>query len=163
MSKPDALVLQLWPLAGIDNFRRIDRILIHLLLQNPAILSDQKIHSPRGLIFIDVDSVLARNVAAPITQQRECDSNLIGERLVGEGAIHAHTQDLGVGRIQPLQILLERLHLLGSTPGKGKDVEGKNHVFLPAVLAQRNILEVVAIKVFQREIGRHVAHLGHSG
>jgi hypothetical protein len=79
------------------------------------------------------------NSAAPITEQREGDSNLVGEGFVGEGAIHAHTQDLGVGSFQLLQILLEVFHLLGSTAGESKDIKGQRNIFLAAILAQVDI------------------------
>jgi hypothetical protein len=35
-----------------------------------------------------------------------------------------------------LQILLEVFHLLGSTAGKGKNVESQHDIFLAAVLAE---------------------------
>src|SRR5579862_21613 len=97
------LLLQLWPLTSVHNLRRIDGILVHLLFENCPIFADQEIHAPCGFIFFYIEAVFSRHLTAPIAQQRECDSNLIGEGFVRKGAIHAHTQDLGVGRVEPFQ------------------------------------------------------------
>ena len=113
----------LLPLAGVDDLLRINRILVDLLFQNLSVFSNKEIDPTRRLIFVQVNSVLACDVTTPITQERESNSNLVGEGFVGEGAVHAHTQNLGVGRLQLLQLLLEGLHLRGSTTGKGKNVE----------------------------------------
>jgi hypothetical protein len=129
-------ILQLRPFAGVDNLRGINRIFVDLLLQDLSILSDQKIYPARGFVFIQIDSVFVSYIAAPITEQREGDSNLVGEGFVREGTIHAHTQNLGIGGVQPFQILLERLHLLGSTTGEGEDEKGEHDIFLAAVVAQ---------------------------
>ena len=161
MKAVGALSLHLWALASIHDLFGIDRILVHLLLDDLPIFSDQEVHAARGLIFVFVDSVLAGNFAAPIAQQGEGNSNLVGECFIGEGAIHTHTQDLGVGSFQGFQVRLKVLHLLGSTTGEGEDVKRQNDVFLAAIVAQLHILQIVAIKIFQGEIGSHIAHLGH--
>src|ERR1019366_2013839 len=100
--------------------------------------------------------------AAPVAEKREGYSDLVGEGFVGEGTIHAHTQDLGVGSFQPLQVLLEVFHLLRSTTGKSEDIERQNDVLLAAVVAQLHVFEVVAVKVFQREVRRRVADFRHA-
>jgi len=141
-------VLQLRSLASVHNLCRINRILIHLLFQNFPIFSNQEVHPARRFIFIYVDSILPRYVPTPITQQGKCNSNLIGEGFVGEGTIHAHTQDLGVGSFQSFQILLESFHLRSSTTGEGKNEEGHHHILFPAVLAQGNIFQVIPVKIF---------------
>jgi hypothetical protein len=127
-------VLQLRSLASVHNLCRINRILIHLLFQNFPIFSNQEVHPARRFIFIYVDSILPRYVPTPITQQGKCNSNLIGEGFVGEGTIHAHTQDLGVGSFQPFLILLESFHLGGSTAGEREDEEGHYNILVAAVL-----------------------------
>ncbi len=137
--------------------------LVHLLFQDLSIFADQEVHAARGLVFVFVDSVLVGYFAAPIAQQGERDSNLVGEGFVGEGTIHAHTQNLGVGRFQGFQIRLESFHLLGSTTGERENVERQHDVLLAAVVAQLHFFEVVAVEILQREIGRHVTHLGHLG
>jgi hypothetical protein len=62
-----------------------------------------------------------------------------------------------------LQVLLEGLHLLRSTPREGEDEESHHNVFLSTVLAQGDGLQIVTIEIFQRKIWCHVANLGHSG
>src|SRR5450631_347032 len=158
----DWLVFQLRALAGIDDFGGIDRVFVHLLFQNLSVFADQEVHAARGLVFVFVDAVLVGYFSAPVAEKGEGHSNLIGEGFVGEGAIHAHTQDLGVGSFQRFQILLEVFHLLRSTTGKSEDEERQNNVLLSAIVAQLHIFPVVAIKIFQREVWSHFAHLGHA-
>ncbi len=122
-------------LASVHPFGGIERVLVHLLFQDLSIFSDQEVHAARRLVFVFVDSVLVGYFTAPIAQQGERHSDLVGEGFVGEGTIHAHTQDLGVGCFQRFQILLEVFHLLGSTTGKGQDVERQNDVLLASVVA----------------------------
>src|SRR5215813_11344540 len=94
------LLLHLRPLTSIHDLGWIDRFLIYLLLENLPVLCDQEIHTARRLVFVLVDPIFAGNLAAPVTEQREGNSNLIGEGFVREPAIHAHTQDLGVCSFQ---------------------------------------------------------------
>src|SRR5437016_12135376 len=155
------LVLERRAWAGIHDLLRIDGILVHLLLQNLPIFSDEKVHAPRCLIFILVDSPLVRHLPAPIAQQGKRNSDLIREGFVGEGTIHAHTQDLGVGSFQRLQILLEVFHLLRSTPGESEDIKRQNNILLPPVLAQGNVLPIFPVEILQREVRGDVPHLGH--
>ncbi len=126
---------QLLALAGIDDLLGIDGIPVNLLFQNFSVFADQEVDAARGFVFVDVDAVLASDVSSPITQKREGNADLVGEGFIGEGAVHAHTQDLGVGGFQLLKILLEGLHLRGSTTGEGKDVEGQDDVAFAAILA----------------------------
>jgi hypothetical protein len=77
---------------------------------------------------------------------------LVGERFIGEGTIHAHTQDLGVGGFQFFQVLLEVFHLLGSTTGESEDVERQNDVLLAMILGQSNVFQVTSVEVLQLEV-----------
>jgi len=157
------LVLHLGPLAGIHDLGGIDGVFVYLLLDDLPVFSDQEVHTASRLILVFVDSVFAGNFAAPVAQQRESDSNLVGEGFVGEGAIHAHTQDLGVGSFQLLQILLEVLHLLRSTAGEGENVKREHDIFLALVIAELYIFQITAVEILQCEIGSGIAHLGHAG
>jgi hypothetical protein len=125
--------------AGGDDLLGIDRGFVDFFFQYGAVFSDQEIYPASGFVFVHVHAVLMGNSAAPITEQREGDSNLVGEGFIGEGAIHAHTQDLGVGCFQLLQILLEVFHLLGSTAGEGKHIKGQGDIFLAVILAQGDV------------------------
>ena len=98
-------------------------------------------------------------LSAPIAQQWKRDPDGICKGLVGERTVHAYTQDLGVGSFQLLQVLLEVLHLLGSTTGEGKNVESQDYVLLAFIVIERDILEIAAGKVLQFEIGGYIAHL----
>jgi hypothetical protein len=89
----------------------------------------------------------------------------LGEGVVGEGAIHAHTQDLGVGSFQRFEVLLEVFHLLGSTTRESENIEANHHVLLAVEVVQRHLFEVVAVEVLQREVWSDVADFqsGRSG
>jgi hypothetical protein len=129
-------LLHLRPLTRIHDLRGIDRVLVHLLFHDLSIFPDQEVHAARRLIFVFVDSVLSGGFAAPIAQQREGNSNLVGESFIGECTIHAHTQDLGVGCFQRFQVLLEVFHLLRSTTGERKDIKREYDLLLPSILAE---------------------------
>ncbi|SPE45122.1 hypothetical protein SBA7_650021 [Candidatus Sulfotelmatobacter sp. SbA7] len=122
-------------LAGIHDLLGIDGFPVNLLFQNLSVFADQEVDAARRLVFVDVNAVLASDVSSPIAQQREGDSDLVGEGFIGVGTVHTHTQDLGVGGFQLFQILLEGLHLRGSTTGEGKDVKRQNDVALAPILA----------------------------
>src|SRR6266849_7126681 len=151
------LPIQLLPLARVHYLRWVDGCAVQLFFQNLPIFADQEVDPARGLVLVHIHAVLTRNVSSPVTQEREGDADGIGEGFVGEGAVHAHTQNLGVGGFQLLQILLEGLHLFRSTTGKGKNIEREHDVFLASVLAERNVFQIVAIEILQFKVGRLVA------
>ena len=95
-----------------------------------AFFIDQEVHAAADLALLIVESVFARYVATPITEQREGDIDFFCPCGVAEGAVHAYTQYLGVCSFQFLQVRLEVLHLLGSTTGKGEDIKRQCDVFL---------------------------------
>ena len=122
-------------LAGIYDFLGIDGIPVNLLFQNFSVFADQEVDAARSFVLVDLDAVLAGEISTPVTQKREGDADLVGEGFIGKGAVHAHTQNLGVGGFQRLEILLEGLHLRCSTTGEGKDVEGQDDIAFAAILA----------------------------
>ena len=122
-------------LAGVYDLSGVDRIAINLFLYNFSVFANEKVHPAGGFRLVDVETVFTGYLSAPIAQQREGYSDRIGEGFVGVRAVHAHTQDLGVGRFQLFQILLEGLHLRRSTTGEGKDVEGQHDILLALIFA----------------------------
>jgi hypothetical protein len=121
------LLLQLRTLTCIHNLGWVDGCAVDLLFQNAPIFADQEIDAAGSFVLIHVDAVLARGLAAPVTQQGERDADLIGKGFISERAVHAHTQDLEVP------------HLLLSTAGEGENIKRQGDLLLPAVLAQRNV------------------------
>lgn len=89
-----------------------------------------------------------------VAEKRKRDSDLLGECGVGGGTVDADSEDDGVACVEFGQISLIGLKFLRSTAGKCQDVEGKNDVFLAAIIAQLHLLPLVAE---QREIGRNVS------
>src|ERR1051326_8049653 len=75
--KPSAFHLR--ALAGIHNLFGIDCVLVHLLFHDLSVFSDQEVHAARRLVFVFVDSVFVGYFAAPVTQQPEGYTNLVGE------------------------------------------------------------------------------------
>ena len=104
--------------------------------QNLSVFAYQKIHPSRGLVLVFVHSVAASHFPAPVAQQRKLHADLVGKGFVRKGAVHAHTQDLGVGSFQLFQILLEVFHLLGSTTSERENVERQDYVLLSPILAE---------------------------
>src|SRR5246127_5125645 len=115
------------------------------------------------LCIIDVNFVLARDVTAPVAQEREGNADLVGKCFVREWAVHAHTQDLGVGGFQLLQVLLEVFHLLRSTAGEGKDIKCQHHILLASAVAETHLLLTTRVHVWQFEIRCWVAHFQFEG
>ena len=95
-------------------------------------------------------------MTSPVAQQGKGDGDFLCPRGVAEGAVHAYTQYLGVRSFQLLQILLEVLHLLGSTTGESEDVKGEGDVLLAAEVMQGHL---VAMSVHEGKIRRHVPDL----
>jgi hypothetical protein len=54
--------------------------------------------------------------------------------VIRKRAIHAHTQDLGVGSFQLFEISLEVFHLLRSTTGEGENIERQHYLLLAPIL-----------------------------
>jgi hypothetical protein len=146
-------------LACGDDLGRVNRVSIHLFFEDLSILADQKVHAAGSLILVVVDSVIPGDFSTPIAKKREGHSNLVGKGFIGERTIHAHTQDLGVGGFQLLQVLLEVFHLLGSTPGEGEDIKGEHNILLAVVIAEMHVLQVLPIEVLEAEIGSSISDL----
>ena len=128
------------PLAGRNQLGGIDGFIVHLHFHDFSIFSDQEIDAFRSFILSGVDAVLAGDFPSPIAQQRKGYADLVGKGFIGERAIHAHTHDLGVCCFQLLQVLLEVLHLLGSTTGEGKNIEADHDILLALEVMQRHLL-----------------------
>ena len=113
---------------------------VFLHLHDLSILVDQICDAAQGLGIGIVDSVFLADVTAEVTQERKRHTDLLRPSFVREWTIHAHTQNLGIGAFQRLQLLLESLHLLLSTAGEGKDIEGEHHILLAAKVRQLDVL-----------------------
>ena len=147
VEKNGGLLLQLRSLARVNNFAWINGGTVELLFENAAVFADEEVHATRGFVLVNVNAVFASRVTAPVAEQRESNADGIGKSVIGERAIHAHTQNLGVGSFQLFQILLEVFHLLRSTTGKSEDVERKHDLLLAAILAESHIFEFVTIEI----------------
>src|SRR5450432_2052902 len=93
---------------------RINRFVVHLHFHDLSIFPDQEINALRSLDFRRVHAIPACDFPAPVAEQRKSDADLLSKGIIGERAIHAHTQDLGICFFQRLQVLLEVFHLLRS-------------------------------------------------
>src|SRR6266852_6660457 len=120
---PGALFLGLAALAKGDDFRRVDGIAVDLHFDDFAALVNQVVDAASGFVFGIVETVLPSDVTAPVAEEGKSDGDFFCPRGVAEGSVHADTQDLSVCSFQLLQVLLEVLHLLGSTTGEGEDVK----------------------------------------
>lgn len=152
-------------LASSDGFSRIQGRIVHLLVNNLAAFVNQEscataeFHGHAFNISLFRETVLAGHRASPIAEQGEGDTILLRERKIRKRAIHAHTQNLGVGAFQLCQILLESLYFLGSTTGEGEHIERQGNVLFPAVVLKREFFQARPIEGQQGEIGSCIADL----
>src|SRR5450755_3813906 len=150
------LPVDLSGLARLDDLGWIDSLGIELHLHHFAVLVDDVIHPARGLVLGVVQAIFFSDVATPIAEQWKRNADFFCPRLVREGRIHAYTQDLGICSFQLGKILLEVLHLLGSTSGEGENVKRQRDILLALEVVQRNF---VAVLIGHGEIRGHVADL----
>jgi hypothetical protein len=104
------------------------------------------------------DAVGLEHLAVHVAEEREGDTDLLGERGVSSGAIHADAENF---RIRSVNFTggdssLDRLKLLRSTTSEGQDVDGQEDVLLAAEVAELHAFPAVAQK---REIRRGITDL----
>src|SRR5688500_4701650 len=164
--QPSALFLRLGRhLAGVDDLRRIDRLGVHLRRYDFPFLVDQerrpssRTHGYTLNVEHSFQSVGFDRRGVHVAQNRERDVILESERVIGEGAVDAYTQDLGVCAFQLRQTCLEGFHFLRSATCERKHKEGQHDVLLAAEVAKRDWLYALAIVVKERELRRHVSGL----
>jgi hypothetical protein len=102
------------------------------------------------------DAIGLDHLALDVAEQRECHSDVFLEPLVGSKTVNADTYDLSIRLLEFGYISLIRLQLFRSTSGEGEHIESKRDVLLAAEVRE---LDRVAVRVGEREIGRHVADL----
>jgi len=135
-------VLELLPFTSIYRFRGIDRLIVDLFIDDFSGFVDQESCTPRRFhrnslnVELLGQSITACDWTTPVSENREGHSILLGKCEVREGAVHAHTQHLGVGAFQLGQILLESLHFAGSTTGESKDKKCQGDIFLSPIVLQ---------------------------
>src|SRR5215469_14489483 len=125
-----ALPVQLFSLTCFHDFGRIDGIGIKLHFCHFPVFVDEVIHSPSSFVLGIEDAVLLGYVTAPIAEKRKRYADLLSPCLVREGRIHTYTQNLGIRSFQLGKVLLEVLHLLGSTTGERKHIKPERNVLL---------------------------------
>jgi hypothetical protein len=150
----DSLFLQLVPLAGVNHIGRIQRFFVELNFDYLSGFIDDECCPPHHFGLRIPDAIVPGNIAAQVAQHWEVGAQLIRPGFIREKPIHGDTQDLGVGRFQLLQILLEALRFLASTRRKRKDIKRQSHVLLTLEVMEGNILPIL---IFQGEIGRHIS------
>src|SRR6266480_416896 len=128
-------------LAECHDFRWIDGIVVDLHFNDSAAFVDHVVDAASCFVLGIVETILAGNIPSPVTQEWESDGDFFCPRGVAEGAVHAYTQDLGVCSFQLFQILLEVLHLFGSTTGEGENVKRQGHVFLATEVMQGHLVD----------------------
>jgi hypothetical protein len=105
--------------------------------------------------FLVEYAVIFRYLAFEIAEEREGDSDVFGEALIGGEAVNTDAQDLRVACVEFGNISLICLQLSRSASGEGQHVEGEDDVLLAFKIAE---LDGLARRIRQREIGRGIAH-----
>ena len=83
------------------------------------------------------DAVGGEHLLVHVAQQGKFDVDLLGEGGVGRGRIHADAENFRIRGIDfaAVDSRLDRLELLGSTPGEGQHIDRQQDIFLAAVVA----------------------------
>jgi hypothetical protein len=85
--------------ADVDRICGVNRAVAFLYVLDPALLVDDKCGAIGELKLIVQDAVFFRDLPRHIAQQREFDSDFLGEGCVGGGSVNADSQDRGVFQI----------------------------------------------------------------
>ena len=143
--------------ADVDGVGGINRAVAFLYVRDLALLVHDKRSAVGKLKLIVQDAVLFRDLARHVAQERELDTDFLGERGVGGRSVNADTQDGGVLRVDlaGVDTRLVCLKFLRSTAGEGKNVERQDDVLLAAIITQLHGRVLVAA---QCEIGRNVSN-----
>jgi len=119
------------------------------------------VHDESGTVcelgFIVEDAIGLRHFALHVTEKGKLDTNFLGEGAVGGRRVNADAQNCRVIEVDLacVDTSLVSLKFLGSTTGKGKDVERQNDVLFAPKIAQLNGRSQMAA---QREVWSHVAN-----
>ena len=119
------------------------------------------VHDESGTVcelgLIVKDAVCLRDLALHVTEKRKLDTNFLGESGVGGSSVNADSQNCGVVEVDLafVDTSLVSLKFLGSTTGKGKDVERQNDVLFTPKIAQ---LYGGSQMAAQREVWSRVAN-----
>jgi hypothetical protein len=148
------LSFQLVPFASGNRVGRVQRVFVELNLENLPGLVDEECSPPRSFGLRVEDAIAPGCIAANVAQHREVGAQLIRPGFIREKTIHGDTQDLGVGRFQLLQILLEALRFLASAGRKREDIKRYSHVLLSPEVFEGNLLSIL---ILQSEIRRHLS------
>ena len=131
------------PFAGVNCIGRIQRFFVELNLENLSGFVDEECCPPHHSGLRVEDAIAPGGFAAQVAQHWEVGAQLIRPGFIRKKPIHGDTQDLGVGRFQLLQILLEALRFLASTRRKRKDIKRQSHVLLPPEILEGNLLSIL--------------------
>jgi len=129
--------------AGLARSSWVERLLILLDVPHDSLLIDNESGAVREPMFFIEDPVLLRDCALKITEQRESESILLREHLIGGRAVNADAQHLCARVLEFGDISLIRLELFRSASGKGQNIECEHHVLLAAEIAQCHLITVL--------------------
>ena len=121
----------------------VDRGVAFFEMLNHTVLVDDDVGALRPLVGVALhvvtfqDAVSGQHLFVHVAQQGELDVDLLGESGVGRWRIHADAENLRIRGIDfaTVDSRLDRLELLGSTPGEGQHIDRQQDIFLAAVVA----------------------------
>jgi len=122
--------------------------LFHVL--NFSFLVDDDRCALRPLIFSALHIVGLQNLVGRkhffvhVAEEGKCDADLLCECSVGGGAVDADSEDDCITCFELGQISLIGLEFFRSTTCECQDVEGKDDVFLSAIIAQLHLSPFIA-------------------
>src|SRR6266508_1692684 len=123
--------------AGIFSARRINCFVAFLDVLDDSVLVDHKRRAISIATFFIEDAVVLNDLTfGKVTQNRKSYAVLFRELAIGINTVSANAENLCVVGFEFGDISLIRLHLLRSTTGEGKYVEGEYHVLLAFEIAE---------------------------
>ena len=139
---------------GADGHSRvgIDGAVAFFDVLDDAVFVDDDVGALRPVVgfVLDVialeDAIGGEHLFVHVAEEGKLNVDLLGERGVGGGTIHAYTEDFRVGGVDLAcgESSLDRLKLFRSTTGEGEDVDGEEYVFLAAVIAELDGFPLIA-------------------
>lgn len=123
--------------------------------------NDVRPESPLIILVLDAirfqDAVNLKHFVIHVAQQRKVEAVLLGKGSICRRTVEAHAEDFGVsgGDAAGINAGLNGAHLLRAAFGKREDVNGKENIFLAAIVAELDGLPLVGKK---SEIGRGIAN-----
>src|SRR5919109_3126190 len=139
--------------AGFECLGRVERFLCHeYLLHDPRTIDDERRSAGDEVLFVE-DAVGSANVSRGIAQNAKIRTQLISERRVGPGAVHANAENHRVVGVELARCFLILRHFARAARRERRGKERQHDVFLAFEIAKFDLLGLTpAVRVGGRAV-----------